>query len=131
MHNPLAFPLITIISFNCQIVMSGRSVRVATQTGAVNVATALPNPGPHRHLLPAVELGLCGGQGGADRLSAALLITARFLLAGGPNFIVPAAPPGGRAISWRGLVLLGVLGLASNPPFLWVNQLHLHTTARV
>src|SRR5260221_7414988 len=105
MHNPLAFPLITIISFNCQIVMSGRSVRVATQTGAVNVATALPNPGPHRHLLPAVELGLCGGQGGADRLSAALLITARFLLAGGLTFIVAAPRPGARHIFLPDLAL--------------------------
>src|SRR5260370_42102195 len=108
MHNPLAFPLITIISFNCQIVMSGRSVRVATQTGAVNVATALPNPGPHRHLLPAVELGLCGGQGRADRLSAALLITARFLLAAGPGCTGTAAPPGGLGHSLRQLAVLVV-----------------------
>src|SRR6266849_3102529 len=97
MHNPLAFPLITIISFNCQIVMSGRSVRVATQTGAVNVATALPNPGPHRHLLPAVELGLCGGQGGADRLSAAAAHYGALPAGGGPDLDRSGRAPGSLA----------------------------------
>src|SRR5215475_5745866 len=97
MHNPLTLPLTAIISFNFQIIGSGHSVRVATQTGAVNVPPALPNPDPHRHLLPAVELGLCGGQGGADRLSAAAAPYGALPTGGGPDLDRSGRTPGSLA----------------------------------
>src|SRR5580704_5075652 len=97
MHNPFTSSLTTIISFNFQIIRPGHSVRIATQTGAVNVATALPNPDPHCHLLPAVEFGLCGGQGGADRLSAAAAHYGALPAGGGPDLDRSGRAPGSLA----------------------------------
>ncbi len=58
-----------------------------------------------------------------------LLITARFLLAGGLTLIVAAARPGAWHISWRDLGVLVVLGLANNALYLGLNQLAMTTVA--
>jgi len=58
-----------------------------------------------------------------------LLLTARFLLAGGLTLIVAATRPGAWHISWRDLGVLVVLGLANNALYLGLNQLAMTTIA--